>query len=148
MTYLYAGLGMAMLTAIMAMFEMASGITGQQMFSRPPVDRYMQSAAQGADRQFLELISIADSSWGSGDALCTKILAEIEKPGSRYGGLAGYTRSVATTSGHLRLTGACVLAKGEHRVLVAPVAGAGRSYGLYSCAPQNASSCLFEGSSR
>ena len=144
--YLYVGLGMAMLTAIMAMFEMASGITNSQIFSRPPVDPYMQLGSQAADLQFLALIGAAHSSWPSGDALCTKIEEEINKSGVIYPDLVGYTRSQATLSNHLRLAGACVLVKGQHRVLVTPRAGVGSFYGLYSCALQkgNPFSCTFE----
>ena len=162
--YLYVGLGMAMLTAIMAMFEMASGITNSQIFSRPPVDPYMQLGSQAADLQFLALIGAADSSWRSGDAnsswrsgdansswrsgdaLCTKIEEEINKFPKIYPDLAGYTRTQATSSNHLRLAGSCVLVKGQHRVLVTPRAGVGSFYGLYSCALQkgNPLSCTFE----
>ncbi len=47
---------MAMLTAIMAMFEMATGVTNQQIMSRPPEDPYYASGAQAIDQAALDYL--------------------------------------------------------------------------------------------
>ena len=41
MVYLYAGLGVVMLSGIMAIFEMGLSLTGQSMIPTPP-DVYLQ----------------------------------------------------------------------------------------------------------
>lgn len=145
MTYLYAGMGLAMLTAIMAMFQISSGLTKQQIFSRPPVDSYLKSVWQSNDQQFLRLIETMDSSWGSSSTLCEKILQAVG-PGSTYPNLSNYVKGLETANGHPRLSGACVLGQGPHRVLVVPSTFGGRSHRLYSCVLTKGVSCDFEAS--
>lgn len=141
MTYLYAGLGLAMLTAIMAMFEMASGLTNQQMMTSPADDGYSLSVWKNDDQRFLKLLDSADATWGSGSPLCAKILDQI-KPGQPYGDLSGYTPGQTGDSAHPSLAGACVFQKNEHRIVinrsdsVSSASTGSTLYRFYACNPQ------------
>ena len=79
--YLYASLGVLMLTGIMAMFEMAMSFNAQQMQFRPPTDSYSGSTYQQADQDLLRLLTKKDllltlgnngAPW-SGTALCDQL---------------------------------------------------------------------------
>jgi len=132
MTYLYAGLGIAMLTAVMAMFQIAMGLTQQQIVSKPPQDTYLKSVWQSNDQQFLRLIKTMDSGWGTGSTLCDKIRQTIATT-SMYSSLSDYGPGLVSSSSHPRLMGACALANGGHRVLIAPAPAGATGYRLYSC---------------
>ena len=132
MTYLYAGLGIAMLTAVMAMFQIAMGLTQQQIVSKPPQDTYLKSVWQSNDQQFLRLIKTMDSGWGTGATLCDKIRQTIATT-STYSSLSDYGSGLVSSSSHPRLTGACALANGSHRILIAPPPAGAMGYRLYSC---------------
>jgi len=135
MTYLYAGLGIAMLSAVMAMFQIAMGLTQQQMVSKPPQDTYLKSVWQSNDQQFLQLVKTMDSGWGTGSTLCDKIKQTIAAS-STYSSLSDYDPGLVSSSLHLRFDGPCepcALANGSHRVLIAAAPAGAAGYRLYSC---------------
>jgi len=122
-TYLYAGLGMAMLIAIMAMFEMATGITNQQILSRPPEDPYYASGAQAIDQAALELAAkLEGESVKTLDDLCVKT-NDLAKG---YPALTDYSFDSFVGSGG-RLAEGCatrprlIPGYGEHRIIIAPL---------------------------
>ena len=145
MTYLYAGLGIAMLTAIMAMFQVATGLTQPENSSELPPDSYLKSVWQSNDQQFLRLIETMDATWGTGSVLCQKMIQALATGGA-FPGLTGYVESLGTASLHSRFVGACVLGSGSHRVLIAPkpASSAGANYRLYSCVLSSGVACDFE----
>ena len=54
MVYLYAGLGMLMLSGIMAIFEMGLSLTGQSMMPTP-ADAYLQNSdMKMSEKQLIE----------------------------------------------------------------------------------------------
>jgi hypothetical protein len=143
-------MGIAMLTAIMAMLQISTGLTQQQIFSRPPADPYLKSVWQSNDQQFLRLIETIDGTWGSGSTLCQKIIQAV-RSGTSYPGLTSYVESMgiedlSVDKRYDRFRGACVLGSGPHRVLVAPKpsSSAGTSYRLYSCVLASGVVCSFE----
>lgn len=139
LTYLYAGMGVAMLAAIMAMFEMASTLTDQQIFASPPLDPYLQSTYQSYDKSFLKLARSMDSSWD-----CKRINEEIEVSDD-LATIRKYKEGVPSESLHQRLLGSCPLSNGPHRVLIAPSpAGSMPSHRVFSCILQNEVDCSFE----
>ena len=73
MVYLYAALGITMLTGVITMFEISSALINQQVLNSAPIDTYVQTIYQTNDRNFLRVLTHADSSWGSGDTLCTNL---------------------------------------------------------------------------
>ena len=173
MVYLYASLGVLMLTGIMAMFEMAMSFNAQQMQFRPPTDSYSGSTYQQADRDLLRLLVKKDllltlsnegAPW-SGTALCDQLrcrfnpLAGEDCKGANaydekmFGSspLKTYAKSVDTRSDSAELSGACAMASGQHRVLVVPNAShdrlgrVGEPYRSYSCViGEHETECPFE----
>jgi len=136
MTYLYAGLGIAMLTAVMAMFQIAMGLTQQQIVSKPPRDNYLQSPWQSNDRQFLRLIKTMEES-PKFKPTCDIIKNAIDKDKALnspfFPGLHPYNLTQGSASNHARLAGACALVNQDHRVLIAPAPSGATGYRLYSC---------------
>ena len=173
MVYLYASLGVLMLTGIMAMFEMAMSFNSQQTQFRPPRDLYSGSTYQQADRDLLRLLTqenllLTLGNNGvrlSGTDLCDQLRCRFNpvaqedcKGANAYdkqmfesSPLKRYARSVDTTSNSAELSGACALASGQHRVLVVPnalqdpLARAGEPYRSYSCVMgEQETECPFE----
>ena len=111
MVYLYAGLGVVMLTGIMAIFEMGLSLTGQSMLPTPP-DEYSENAEMKvADKRILEILTDRDVFDGeiAGVSLCTELLegnsveacaVSHRTPNSSfahlYGGLSNLIASSAT----------------------------------------------------
>lgn len=139
MIYLYAGMGVAMLTAIMAMFEMANGLTGQQMFARPPKDAYLQSIHQTYDKSFLRLIESMDTS-----TTCSTMRSELEN-NPVFSDIQPYRAGLPSESTHQFLSGSCVFSNGNHRVLISPLPQRStKSHGLFSCLLMDEVLCSFE----
>ena len=57
MVYLYAGLGMVMLSGIMAIFEMGLALTGQTLLPVPPDDYLSNQSMKDADIMFLKALA-------------------------------------------------------------------------------------------
>lgn len=139
MTYLYAGMGIAMLTAIMAMFEMANGLTGQQIFSRPGEDPYLQSVYQTFDKRFLKLVDSRAQPW-----TCQEIRQELDGNPS-FSDISSYQDGLPTESIHPLFIGSCVFNKGSHRVLVSvPTEGLRTATRVFSCLLVDDVICPFE----
>jgi hypothetical protein len=62
MVYVYAGLGIAMLSGIMAIFEMGIALTGQSLWPAP-ADSYFTSGAGSRDKAYLSILN--NGSWDS-----------------------------------------------------------------------------------
>ena len=158
MIYLYAGLGMAMMAAIVGMMEVATQITSQPLRSVPKQNSYKVSPARTNDQRFLELISsLSGTDLGTQDVLCRRLMCEIgdagqclkdETAGESFVDLADYSISASRVSSHLRLVDACVLThtKLSHRLLISPVSNGSTDYRLYSCilTPKDPDKCMFE----
>lgn len=130
---------MAMLVAIMAMFEMANGLMGQQISASPREDPYTSSEYPTADKRFLRLLRQLDDS-----ATCSSILVEL-KSNPDFNDLKSYQPGEPTKSIHSRFVNACALTDGSHRVLVVPSSGASiLRYQLFSCVLRNNLACTFE----
>lgn len=109
MVYLYAGLGVVMLTGIMAIFEMGLSLTGQSMLPTPP-DKYLENAFNDADKKIiLELLINREVYAGvnDGESLC-KALRDF---GEDYG-----YELTPISGGYWK--NSCSLNRGSHRALV------------------------------
>ena len=62
MVYVYAGLGVAMLSGIMAIFEMGVALTGQSLWPAP-ADNYFTSGAVDRDKNYLLILN--NGGWDS-----------------------------------------------------------------------------------
>lgn len=151
MTYLYAGLGMAMLSAIVAMVEMAMSITGQQLQGRPPQDSYFEIGAASADQQLLRLIHSPDREGGlqdfrgeiasiCGDGDSGSLAKRIQSNRDLYPALIDYRFEPVAVDFPAPSLG-CSGMSGRHRLVIVPV---GDHYSIYSCALTTDALCPFE----
>lgn len=166
MIYLYAGLGAAMLTGIMVLFEVGLSLTGQSLLEETSHSSVHKYVANPADQFFqrmliepLELKALGTGNYGS--ILCQQILCRIQGVGCRYGNtqtpryaiLKGYSLPRSTPSTGV-WSSSCVLERQldqagfTHRVLIRPNRKRfKREYELYSCIVEETSvdrRCLFE----
>lgn len=146
MVYLYAGLGVVMLTGIMAIFEMGLSLTGQSMLPTPP-DEYLENAEMKvADKRILEILTDRDVFDGeiAGVPLCTELLEAHE---DKYDKdlLWRMDDRMPISEGYWARS--CSLNRGSHRVLVKPVDRGNilTPYKLFSCSLNNGEDrCSFE----
>ena len=80
MTYLYAGLGILMMSGIVAIFNMSLKITSQPIQAFFPENKYQKNKFDVKDKIFLELLQNASKDWGFGNNFCDKILSVINEP--------------------------------------------------------------------
>ncbi len=136
MSYLYALMGMAMLTGIMGMMQMTSNLNkigldlcddSQLNCSEPPEDLYFGSSSQDADRFFLRFLQSLNSNseftWHKDNKLCESIRNEamefelknnIERKISESYLLA----DKPTKSKNNRLIHSCILENSNHRIVI------------------------------
>ena len=122
MVYLYAALGMVMLSGIMAVFEMGLSLTGQSMIPTPPGEYFSDASIKGLDIKLLE--NLADEGF-SDSVLSQGLCAALEE----------IHPSGWTLISEGRWANSCQLNRGSHRVLVREEPGNERmTYQLFSCA--------------
>ena len=133
MVYLYAFLGMVMLSGIMAIFEMGLSLMGQSMIPTPPDKYLLDSSMKKFDIKLLE--NLADE--GFPDLVLSRglcgALEEIEPE-----------RWVVISEG--RWANSCQLNRGFHRIIVREDPEGGQMpYKLFSCALSGGNDrCSFE----
>ena len=166
MIYFYAGLGTAMLAAIMVVFELGLALNGNSLISNDASNMQYQQTAHTYDRLFVDMISRQEDlaligSGRSGQGLCRQMMCRIKgidcrlgnAKSERYLGLQKYDDRVLTPATGL-WSSACVLEgplEGNdvvHRILIRPGQDSlGSKYQLYSCVVESIDSdprCLFE----
>ena len=110
MVYLYAGLGVVMLSGIMAIFEMGLSLTGQSLLPIP-VDNYPGSAEQ--TREYDLLTASKSLSPGlTGMNICTE-LKSLYIASSSSGEFLPDVKHPGWNNG-------CVVEYGLHQILIAP----------------------------
>ena len=151
MIYFYVGLGIAMLTGIISVFEMATTITRQQMNNRPPkYDDNERIVQKQNDRRFLQLLNESTESMGEGNELCLNIkdgMSNINNSNfsllSKYNDLLDFNPGIPIYSSHSSFINGCDLNKGKHRLIIVPNNDISIKYSLYSCLTIS-SKCKFE----
>ena len=137
MVYLYAGLGVAMLAGIMAIFEMGLALTGRSLLPMPP-DTYRGSSEQSLEKALLAN-SGAVASGLEGADICRGFqgLPGIQLPSRAF---LPETLDSSWNKG-------CVMQYPSHQVLLAPDPSNGSGqYLIISCTAHDNSSliCPFE----
>ena len=133
MAYLYASLGVMMLSGIMAIFEMGLSLTGQSMFPAKPDKYVLDASMKSVDIKLLENLSdqaFLDLVFNKG--LCAA-LEEIDREGWSL-----------VSEG--RWANSCQLSRGSHRTIVREdKANSQMPYQLFSCALSGGNDrCSFE----
>ncbi len=133
MVYLYALLGMVMLSGIMAIFEMGLSLTGQSMIPTPPDEYFSDSSIKASDVKLLE--SLSDATFSDlvfNKGLC-RALEDVD-PG-------GWSLIAEG-----RWANSCQLNRGTRRVIVQhDPSNEQMAYRLFSCALYGGNDqCSFE----
>ena len=146
MVYLYAGLGVLMLSGIMAIFEMGLSLTGQSMLPTPS-ERYLQeSDLKMSEKQLIELLRNTDvvSQGLANQALCTAL---VESYSDQYPGQSAWQADHRMPIDQGRWIRSCQINRGSHRIVIMPPdpRDSYMPYKLFSCilAAGN-DQCLFE----
>ena len=126
MAYLYAGMGILMLSGIMAIFEMGVSLTTNQSMIKIPPDEYFSDPATSLDDINL-LIDLAKPSFPAkvnNQGLCGA-LSSVSPSGWKW-----------TLVGQGRWANSCQMYNGSHRVIVREdPANLIMPYQFYSCVP-------------
>ena len=166
MIYFYAGLGAAMLTGIMVLFEVGLALTGQSLVDEQSELEGYQDVVKSSDRLFQRMLTdpqdlqaLGTGRYGSG--LCQQIICRIQgincsssnAESPLYTGLQSYSTPKYTTSAGV-WSSSCAL-EGElddgkriHRLLIRPSRNRlDLGYELYSCIIERKGPdprCMFE----
>ena len=137
MVYVYAGLGIAMLSGIMAIFEMGIALTGQSLWPAP-ADSYFTSGAGSRDKAYLSILDNGswDSEYKDKDTpiTCTNLVLPDGVPAWNSGPWNSSCEAEVLYS-NVR----------KHRMIVEIGDGQDPApYGLYSCFLDGQSNCSFE----
>ena len=136
MVYLYAGLGVMMLSGIMAIFEMGLAVTGQSLL-RSPEDVYSADiVAKNLDKNFIQ--NLYDGEWEKDFKNATPPVAisctNLLEP-------EGYSWKLLETG---FFKGSCAANNANHRILVELSSGV-FVYRVYSCFVESDNGkCSFE----
>lgn len=135
MVYLYAGLGIAMLSGIMAIFEMGLAVTGQSFLSSP-VSAYHNSSAKKTDKKFsIDLYGGWDKEFLNADPSVPISCENLLK-------VDGYSWESLSKDGFFK--DSCVANNGQHRILV-KLDTSDMPYRVFTCfLDVNDAQCSFE----
>jgi hypothetical protein len=133
MAYLYAGLGVAMLAGIMAIFEMGLTLKGQSLIPSP-ADAYLSDPdVKKMDQNLLRLLNTpATVVQGlESTALCNALKAAYE---TSYPAKGNPWVEDSRPSINIAWLNACVMNNSSHRVLIVPdLVNKSIPYQFYSC---------------
>ena len=152
MLYFYVGLGLAMFTIVIQVFELSTTISKQSYINKTNdlnIEKILIKNEN--DKNFLKLLKdINGTQIGTGMEICTKIKNGINDESdpnysilSKYSVLNSYNIGDYLYSSHPRLVDGCNFIKDSHRVLIVPVNTQGE-YSLYSCIIDLKPACRFE----
>ena len=144
MVYLYAGLGVAMLTGIMAIFEMGLALTGQSIIPSS-VDAYLvDPAVKAMDQNMLRLLKdpVQVNPGLEGSRLCQTVINAYQ---STFSGGSSLVEDTTTSINNPWLS-SCIMSNKEHLILIGPGLGSESTpYNFYSCILANTEDqCSFE----
>ena len=174
MVYLYAALGVVMMTGIMAVVEMGLSLTSQSLLLKPDDPHRQNLVTKNRDYEMLKLLHNKDDLNAIGRSLdraelCDQLLCRsspagaarcrlatasetantlADDAGTRLSELAALTRvgvSPPVTDG--LFSNSCALQVGMHRLLIQPDPTPEDSrfpYRLFSCVLDESSTCNFE----
>ena len=141
MIYLYAGLGIAMISGISAMMQIGNNLNNMSPLSALRVSKY-EGKLPSYDRKIMKVLytqSVPDTD------ICTYVKNSIEEPYYDHGDIFFETNK-QTFSKNSLFSESCVLVSKEakHRVLIIPKTGGDYKYGFFSCSIDQKSYCNFE----
>ena len=141
MIYLYAGLGIAMISGISAMMQIGNNLNNMSPLSALKVSTY-EGKLPTYDRQIMKVLytqSVPNTN------ICAYVKNSIEEPQYDDGDIFSETKR-QTYSKNSLFSESCVLVskRAKHRVLIIPKTGGNYKYGFFSCSINQNSYCDFE----
>ncbi len=165
MTFLYAGLGIVMISGIAAMMQVANNVSNFNVISGIKPDKYINANLAKYDRRFLEIINNPNAPKSD---ICNYVIAqtqiqrqsllnagltkaEIDREAPIYfDSLISNNQKIPnkTLSKDERIIGSCILINNDlnHRVLINKNNSKNKiyNYSLFSCYIPDTVSCNFE----
>ena len=141
MIYLYAGLGIAMISGISAMMQIGNNLNNMAPLNALKTNTY-EGKLPSYDRQIMKILytqSVPDTE------ICSYVKNSIEEPVYDNGDIFSETKK-QTYSKNSLFSESCVLVskKAKHRVLIIPKTEGNYKYGFFSCSISQNSYCDFE----
>ena len=141
MIYLYAGLGIAMISGISAMMAIGNNLNNMSPLSALKTNNY-EGKLPFYDRQIMKNLytqSVPDTN------ICTYIKDSIQNPKYEDGDVFPETNK-QTYSKNSLFSNSCVLVSttAQHRVLIIPKTRGNYKYGFFSCSISQKPYCEFE----
>ncbi len=153
MIFFYVGLGIAMMTTVVSIFETTTNIYKNQYSNKSKAKNTDKIIFQKQnDKKFLQLLNdLKGTSIGTGDLICENIkngfvdqLNSNYSIISNYSSLNTYNKGISSYSTNSRLVNGCNLVNGFHRVVITPSTIENNTYNLYSCIIDIDPKCTFE----
>ena len=140
MTFLYIGLGLAMISGISAMMQIGSNINNLSLLSNFKENEYYQSSLPSYDRRIMNFINNYS---GLDSEVCMKIKENLSETFYEEGEIFSSTRTQTPSDNDL-FVGSCVLVNKElnHRVLIKKSNDG--SFALFSCHLKDETFCPYE----
>ena len=142
MTYLYAGLGIAMISGIAAMMQITNNINTLYTLSVLKDDLYSQSNLPSYDKNIMKILygELTPNS-NICDFVKEKITNPIYENGENF-----LVTGTQTLSVHPIFKNSCALVSKDvkHRILIIPLKEGENKYGLFSCLLSKEPNCPFE----
>ena len=153
MIFFYVGLGIAMMTSVVSIFETSTNISkNHYTIRRKTIDSNKVIFKKQNDKKFLQMLNdIKGISLGSGQLICQNIKNGLTNDLdtnysilSNYSMLNNYNSGVPSYASHNRLKDGCDLVNGNHRIIIVPSSIENNTYNLYSCIIDVEPKCQFE----
>ena len=153
MIFFYVGLGYAMMTSILSIFQIATTINKNQYTTRNnSVNSNKLFFQKENDKKFIEMLNdMKGIPLGSGELICENLkngftdeLDDNYSILSNYSILDSYNTGIPSYSTQPRLINGCNLVNGYHRVVIVPSSMETNTYNLYSCIVKVEPQCPFE----
>ena len=140
MSFLYIGLGLAMISGISAMMQIGNNINNLQTLSIFKQNKYYQSSLPSYDRRIMNFLNNYS---GLESEVCLKIKENLSEttyvPGEKF-----QSTGTQTPSQNSLFVGSCVLVNSElnHRVLIKKSSDG--TFKLFTCYLKDETFCPFE----
>ncbi len=153
MIFLYAGLGFAMLTTVIAIFETSTLLSNRGFIdTSKTIDQEITLLKKQNDKLFLQLLEdLEGRPLGLGNEICQNIkngFVDESNPNysklSKYSILNSYNSAIQSDSVHSRLKNGCELVKDSHRIIIVPSSKESNKFNYYSCIIDINPKCSFE----
>ena len=142
MTYLYAGMGIAMLSGIAAMMQVGNNINSLIPLSVLKIDNYSNSSLAEYDRKIMKVLysqSVPDND------ICNYVKDTIESPTYENGETFISTGTESPSTHKIFLQNCALVNKPKkHRVVITNSSNGIYKYRLFSCYLENEPFCDFE----